>query len=347
MEHAGVHLARKRASGGKPEPQVDTADVAIGQPEPPAGSMPGVVVRAHGLWYEVRTREPARTWIATMRGILKKRARRTDIVAVGDHVWISDAGEGEAVIDLVEPRHSVFARTARNTRDVEQVILANPDQVVLVFAAREPEPHLRMLDRFIILAERQELPVRIVVTKLDLEDELHPEDPLGPAPDRFAVYEAIYPVHYVSAETGAGLEELRAVLAGRITVVAGPSGVGKSTLLNALDPGHERETGEVSEATGKGRHTTIGAQLYEIASDTYIADTPGMRSLAMHAVPEEELEWCYREFRPYLGECRFRGCTHLHEPGCAIREAVEAGVIAEERYESYRLVRAESAGQNH
>jgi ribosome biogenesis GTPase len=307
--------------------------------------MPGVVVRAHGLWYEVRTNEPPQTWIATMRGVLKRRARRTDIVAVGDHVWISDAGEGEAVIDVVEPRHSVFARTARNTRDVEQVILANPDQVLLVFAAREPEPHLRMLDRFIILAERQELPIRIVVTKLDLEEALSPEDALGPAPDRFAAYEAIYPVHYVSATTGAGLDALREVLSGQISVVAGPSGVGKSTLLNALDPGHERETGEVSDATGKGRHTTIGAKLYQVGPETFIADTPGMRALAMHAVPEDELEWLYREFRPYLGECRFRGCTHMHEPGCAIRDAVEAGEIPAERYESYQMVRAESASE--
>lgn len=339
---AGVHLARKRA-GKKREPTTD--ETAAGRQEPPPGAMPGVVVRAHGLWYEVRTQEPPRTWIATMRGVLKKRARRTDIVAVGDQVWITDAGEGEATIEVVEPRHSVFARTARNTRDVEQVILANPDQVLLVFAAREPEPHLRMLDRFIILAERQDLPIRIVVTKLDLEDALPPDDPLGPAHERFAPYEALYPVHYVSAETGAGLETLREALAGRITVVAGPSGVGKSTLLNALDPEHERETGEVSEATGKGRHTTIGAQLYQIGPDTFIADTPGIRALAMHAVPEDELEWLYREFRPYLGECRFRGCTHMHEPGCAIREAVEAGEITAERYESYQMVRAESAGQ--
>jgi ribosome biogenesis GTPase len=244
----------------------------------------------------------------------------------------------------VEPRHSVFSRTARNTRDTEQVILANPDQVLLMFAAREPEPHLRMLDRFIILAERQDLPIRIVVTKMDLEQDLDEADPLGPAPERFADYEAIYPVHYVSSTTGGGVEELREALAGRISVVAGPSGVGKSTLLNLLDPERRRETGEVSEATGKGRHTTIGAQLYEIGPDTFIADTPGMRSLAMHAVPEEELEHLYREFRPYLGGCRFRGCTHVHEPGCAIREAVAEGAIPEDRYESYLLVRAESAG---
>jgi ribosome biogenesis GTPase len=336
-------LARKRKSS-KSSPRSEDAQADAVAQAPPAGAMRGVVIRAHGLWYEVRTREPEQTWIATMRGVLKNRARRTDIVAVGDNVWITDAGDGEAVIHTVEPRHAVFARTARNTRDIEQVILANPDQVLLVFAAREPEPHLRMLDRFIILAEMQELPVRIVVTKLDLEAELHPEDALGPAPERFADYEAIYPVHFVSAETGDGLDELREALSGRITVVAGPSGVGKSTMLNALDPGHRRETGDVSDATGKGRHTTIGAQLYEIGPETFIADTPGIRSLAMHAIPEDELDWCYREFRPYLDSCRFRGCTHLHEPGCAIREAVAAGAIPEARYESYCLVRAESAG---
>jgi ribosome biogenesis GTPase / thiamine phosphate phosphatase len=306
--------------------------------------MHGIVVRAHGLWYEVRTSNPQSTWIATMRGVLKKQDRRTDIVAVGDLVWISDAGDGEAVIERVEPRQSVFARTARNTRDTEQVILANPDQVLIVFAAREPEPHLRMLDRFIILAERQRLPVRIVVTKTDLEQDLDVDDPLGPAEERFALYESIYPVHFTSPVSGQGLDELREVLAGRISVVAGPSGVGKSTLLNALDPGHHRETGEVSEATGKGRHTTIGAQLHEIAPGTFIADTPGMRALAMHAVPEEELEWCYREFRPFIGQCRFGGCTHVHEPGCAIRDAVRQGDISPERYESYVMVRAESAG---
>jgi ribosome biogenesis GTPase / thiamine phosphate phosphatase len=312
--------------------------------EAPADAMRGIVVRAHGLWYEVRTSTPQETWIATMRGVLKKQARRTDIVAVGDLVWISDAGDGEAVIERVEPRRSVFARTARNTRDTEQVILANPDQVLIVFAAREPEPHLRMLDRFIILAERQQLPVRIVVTKTDLEQDLDADDPLGPAEERFAAYDAIYPVHFTSPVTGAGLLELREALAGRISVVAGPSGVGKSTLLNALDPRHHRETGEVSEATGKGRHTTIGALLHEIAPDTFIADTPGMRALAMHAVPEDELEWCYREFRPYLGQCRFGGCTHVHEPGCAIRDAVRQGDIPAERYESYVMVREESAG---
>lgn len=336
-------MARARRQPRKTERPSDAELVEALRQAPPEDALQGVVVRAHGLWYEVRTRDPDTTWIATMRGVLKKQARRTDIVAVGDQVWITDAGEGEAVIESVEPRHSVFSRTARNTRDTEQVILANPDQVLIVFAAREPEPHLRMLDRFVILAEQQELPVRIVVTKIDLEDRVPADDPLGPARERFRIYEPIYPVHYVSSTTGAGIEALREALDGRISVVAGPSGVGKSTLLNALDPEGRRDTGAVSEATGKGRHTTIGAQLYEIAPGTFIADTPGIRSLAMHAVPEDEIEWCYREFRPYLDQCRFRGCTHIHEPGCAIREAVAAGAIPEERYESYVLVRSESA----
>ena len=323
--------------------QAEDAEAALHQ-KPPENAIRGVVIRAHGLWYEVRTQHPETTWIATMRGILKKRAKRTDIVAVGDHVWISDAGDGEAAIETVEPRRSVFSRTARNTRDTEQVILANPDQVLIVFAAREPEPHLRMLDRFIILGERQDLPIRIVVTKLDLEQDLNEQDPLGSARERFRDYERIYPVHYVSVVSGDGMDELAEALKGRISVVAGPSGVGKSSLLNVLDPDNRRDTGEVSEATGKGKHTTIGAQLYEIGPETFIADTPGMRSLAMHAVPEDELDWCYREFRPYLDSCRFRGCTHIHEPGCAVREAVANNEIPEERYESYVLVRTESVG---
>lgn len=308
---------------------------------PPDGAVSGTVVRAHGLWYEVRTDRDAKSWIATIRGNLKQQSKRTDIVAVGDRVWISDAAEGEAVIEAVEPRRAVFARTARNTRDTEQVILANPDQVALVFAAREPEPHLRMLDRFIILAERQDLPVRIVVTKTDLELDLPVDDPLGAATQRFSMYEPIYPVHYVSTVTGEGLASLRSAFQGRITVVAGPSGVGKSSLLNALDPDNRRETSAVSEATGKGRHTTIGAQLYQIDDGTFIADTPGMRSLAMHAIPVDELDWSFREFRPFVDGCRFRGCTHVHEPGCAVRAAVERGAISRDRYESYQLVRAD------
>lgn len=296
---------------------------------PPAGALSGLVVRAFGLWYEVRLRDEPRALLATVRGLLKRRRLKTDVVAVGDRVWVTDVGEGEGVIETVEPRTRVLARTARQTNDVEQVILANADQVLFVFAVRDPDPHLRMLDRFLILAELQELPARIGVSKIDLEE--FPDQ----AAALFGPYAGAYPVHYYSVRTGEGLSELGQALAGKVTAIAGPSGVGKSSLLNALDPEGRRAVGVISEATGKGRHTTTAARLYEIAPETYVADTPGMRSLAMHAVAADRLDGCFPEFRPYLRHCFYQDCTHVGEPDCAVREAVAAGGIPLPRYESY------------
>lgn len=303
--------------------------------DPPSGSHRAKVVRAHGLWYEVKPVNGHRagaTVIATMKGSLKKNRRRTDIVAVGDWVWITDLPDNEAVIELVEARTSVLVRTARHTRDTEQVILANPDQVCFTFAIEDPEPHVRMLDRFIILAEMQHLPVRIVVNKADLASAEHIEE-------LFGTYQCLYPVHVVSAESGQGVQELRDALGGKTTAIVGPSGVGKSSLLNAIDPHYRRDTGEVSGATGKGRHTTIGSRLYEIGDDTWVADTPGMRALAMHAINPVHLDEYFVEFRPFLGQCFYQDCTHTHEPSCAIHEALAEGTITLERYESYVSLR--------
>jgi ribosome biogenesis GTPase len=191
-----------------------------------------------------------------------------------------------------------------------------------------------MLDRFLILAELQGLPARIAANKIDLDD------PAGHAAALFCPYTGAYPVHEVSARTGAGLPELRAALAGRVTAVAGPSGVGKSSLLNTLHPEGDRAVGDISEATGKGRHTTTAARLYEIGPDTFVADTPGMRALAMHAVDADRLPSCFPEFRPYLDHCLYPDCTHVSEPGCAVREAVEVAAIPHQRYESYAALRA-------
>ncbi len=303
---------------------------------PPPGSHRAKVVRAHGLWYEVkpvRDHRAGETVIATMKGLLKKQRRRTDIVAVGDWVWITDLPDNEAVIETVEPRKSALIRTARHTRDTEQVILANPDQVFFTFAITDPEPHTRMLDRFIILAEMQDIPVHIVVNKAELATPQHVEEVFG-------VYRQLYPLHVVSAHTGQGVAALRGALLGKTTAIAGPSGVGKSSLLNAIDPLHRRDTAEISDATGKGRHTTIGSRLYEIDDDTWVADTPGMRALAMHAIDADNLDSYFVEFRPFLGECYYQDCTHTHEPGCAVQEAVERGVISRERYESYVSLRS-------
>lgn len=273
--------------------------------------------------------------IATVRGQLKRRRRGTDIVAVGDRVWLARLPDAEAVIEYVEPRIRTLGRTARHTRDVEQVILANPDQVMFVFAVRQPEPHLRMLDRFIILAELQEIPIHIVVTKMDL---VHSAGRQA-ARAMFADHERSFPVHYVSAVTGEGMDGLRAALEGKITAFAGPSGVGKSSLLNVLDPEERRDIGDVSTATGKGRHTTVGARLHNLGNGTFVADTPGMRAITMVAVPADRLDWSFRELRPYLGECHYRDCTHLHEPGCAVLQAVERGEIPPSRYQSYVSLR--------
>lgn len=320
----------------KPRSQSETDTKKASEGAPPDGSHRAKVVRAHGLWYEVKPVDHHRagaTVIATIKGNLKRQKRRTDIVAVGDWVWISDLPDDEAVIEMVEPRSSALVRTARHTRDTEQVILANADQVFFTFAIADPEPHTRMLDRFIILAEMQNIPIHIVVNKAEIATPEQIEDVFG-------VYRGLYPLHVVSAHTGEGVADLRQHLTAKTTAVAGPSGVGKSSLLNAIDPEHRRDTAEISLATGKGKHTTIGSRLYEIDDDTWVADTPGMRALAMHAVNPEHLDEFFVEFQPFLGDCFYQDCTHVHEPTCAIRDAVRAGRITTDRYESYVSLRA-------
>lgn len=301
--------------------------------------LPGVVVRAYGKYVDVRLHDEPRTLLSTLKGTLKRERRRTNLVAVGDRVSVIDVGEGEGQIEAVAARDRVLARLARHTRDVEQVILANPDQVLFLFAIKEPEPHRRMLDRFLVLAESQGLPALIGINKIDLVEGSDGErsDDI----DHFlSDYRRIYPVFTFSVATGHGIDEVRKALDGKITAVAGPSGVGKSSLLNVLDPGGERGVGAISGATGKGRHTTTATRLYRIAPDTWVADTPGIRALAMHAVESGSLDSYFPEFRAFLDECFYPDCTHVHEPGCAVRTAVEEGVVPRTRYESYVSLRA-------
>ena len=308
--------------------------------EAPPGSVHGTVVRAFGKYFEVAPDSEAEvpTLLCTVRGTLRRDRRKTDLVAVGDRVAYTDQPGGEGQIEWVAPRTRVLARLARQTRDVEQVILANPDQVLFVFAIRQPHPHRRMLDRFLILAESQGIPVVIGINKVDLAGET-PVARRENVDAIFADYRAVYPLIELSVAAGIGLDDLREALDGKITVVAGPSGVGKSSVLNALDPSGERQVGVISDATGKGRHTTTATRLYRLGDDTYVADTPGIRSLAMTGVPPQLLDDCFPEFRPYRGECFYQDCTHVHEPDCAVRDAVVAGIIPAERHASYAALR--------
>lgn len=260
-----------------------------------------------------------------------------DPPAVGDWVEVSAAERGrDSVITAVLPRKSVLARRAAGTTLKRQVLIANVDQVVVVFAAANPEPHMAALDRFLVVAEANRLEARVVVNKVELvdRDELHAM--LEP------VHKAGYPVHYTSVKQHVGLAELREALEGKESVFIGPSGVGKSSLLNALYPGLNLRVGQVSAAYGKGRHTTVGGYLIKLPHAASVADTAGLREVGIWMVPPNELPDCFPEFRPVMDNCRFSDCAHLAEPGCAVRAAVERGYIAESRYDSYVKLRMEA-----
>ena len=297
----------------------------------------GIVVRGRGHHYDVTIlsqpdRPGGEQRMCEVRGRLLQDRGRDTLVAVGDYVWIVPVGSDRGQIERVEERESVLSRQQPGISvAAEDVILANPDQVLVVFAIVEPDPHLRMLDRFLVIAEANELPAVICVNKLDLSSAQNAEA-------LFGLYTRIgYPVIYASTVTGEGIEALRAVLSDRVTVISGPSGVGKSSLLNSIQPGLNITIGEISEVLSKGKHTTRAAQLYALpfGTDTFVADTPGIRELGLYEIDEQSLGFYFREFVPLIHDCRYPNCTHDHEPECAVRTAVEAGDIARERYESY------------
>ncbi len=289
----------------------------------------GVVRKTGGGIYEVRL-DTDDVVPARLRGHLKLEQRTGSAIVVGDRVQLRAHADGSWTIEHVEPRASELARRSPGGGRGARVIVANVDQVVVVLAAARPEPHLRMLDRFLVLCEANYLPAVIVVNKLDL---VSAEELAA----RFAPYAAAgYPLLFTSVLTGIGVEHVRALLHGRTSVLTGPSGVGKSSLLNALEPGLALRTGAVSEAVAKGQHTTVAAELVPLAGGGYVADTPGLRELGLWAVPLEELDTFFPEFEPFLRSCRFTSsCTHTHEPDCAVRDAVADGRIAAVRYDSY------------
>ena len=292
------------------------------------------VVRATGSWYDVL--HDGETVRCRIRGRLRlKGVRSTNPVVVGDEVACEADEGGDYVIADILPRRNYVIRRASNLSKESHIIAANVDQALLMASLRSPETPTEFVDRFLVTCEAYKVPVTILLSKLDLQD--------AEAVAEFrAVYEgAGYRVLEVSVREGRGVEEVRELLAGRTTLVSGNSGVGKSTLIQAIDPSLDIRTGEISESHHKGRHTTTFSTMYPLAGGGAVIDTPGIKGFGLIDIDEAELWHYFPEMMRIGASCRFYNCTHTHEPGCAVTEAVKAGEIAWPRYESYLKIRDE------
>jgi len=293
-------------------------------------NIPGLIIKAQSGFFTVQTSQGP--IVAQLRGRLKKERLKTDVVALGDRVLLRLQPDETPLIQEIEERTRVLSRKSPG-RNVEQILVANPDQAVIIFACAEPDPNFRLLDRFLVMTEREEIPSIICANKIDL---VKPSSAYA----EFGEYKDLgYSVHYTSAISGKGVAKLRKELKDKISVFAGPSGVGKTSLLSAIQPDFVHRTKEVSDVTGKGVHTTVVPVLVAIEGGGYVADTPGLRALGLWDIEPEELDAYFREIRDRVADCEFSDCTHIHEPGCAVIEAVEQGKISPERYDSYRRMR--------
>lgn len=294
-------------------------------------SLPGLIIKAQSGFFTVKTSQGF--VVSQLRGKLKQGRATGDLATIGDHVLVMVLADGSGAIEEVEERARAIVRLdPRPQGNYQQVLLANPDQAVFVFACAHPSPRLKMLDRFLVIAEKQNIPAVIIANKIDLVDD---------AKKIFGLYETIgYRVLYTSTKTGAGIEELKLILAGKISAFAGPSGAGKSSLLNAMQPGLGLAVNEISKAMDKGKHTTVTRELFPLEGGGYVADTPGWKSLALWDTEPEEIDGYFPELRELVQHCQFNDCTHTHEPGCAVRRALDEGKIHRERYESYLRLRS-------
>lgn len=297
-----------------------------------SSSVRGLIVRSQSGFYTVETQ--AGPLVCRLRGRLKRGPKEGDVAAIGDWVKVTQLKDGSGVIEEIEPRTRMLSRMApRPQGEYQQIIIANPDQAVFVFSCAQPEPKLGMLDRFLVIAEKQGIPAIIVANKIDLVTK-------ESAKELFGHYDVLgYPVFFTSALTGQGIPEFKGQLAGKISVLAGPSGVGKSSLLNRVLPHLNLEAREVSQATQKGRHTTVSREMYSLAEGGYVADTPGLKALALWDIEPEELDGYFPEMRSLVEHCQFSDCTHVHEPDCAVQTAVAEGKVHPERYQSYLRMR--------
>lgn len=316
-------LSRKRtivqdATDNKSPSEMPAADTA--------NSLPGRVLRVHRLVSVVET-DDGREFRCATRQLLRSIAiDERNIVTTGDRVWIRPEGTEEGFIERVEPRHGVLTRASRNR---QQILVANVDQVVFVLSLVNPDLKPHLIDRFLASAEQGKLRPLLCLNKVDLVEPADYQPLLG-------MYSQLgIPVLLTSAETGYGVSQLRARLTGKQTVFSGQSGVGKSSLLNAVQPELGLRVREVSETTQKGQHTTTHAELIKLNFGGWVVDTPGIRQFQLWDLRPEEMEGFFPEFRPYVHLCGFPDCTHTHEENCAIKRAVLRRQINESRYTSY------------
>ena len=294
-------------------------------------TLQGLIIKAQSGFFTVETGQGFT--VCQLRGKLKKGRATGDLAALGDKVWITVLDDGSGVIEEVEERKQAIVRLDPRPQGVyQQILLANADQAVFVFACANPNPKLRMLDRFLVITEKQKIPAVIVANKIDLNEN---------AKELFGLYESIgYRVIYTSTKTGEGVDELHEALKKKTSAMAGPSGVGKSSLLNAIQPGLGLAVNEISSAMKKGKHTTVTRQMFPLEGGGYVADTPGWKSLALWDTEPEEMEAYFPELRDLVQGCQFSDCTHTHEPKCAVLAAVEDGRVHRDRFDSFLRLRA-------
>ncbi len=287
----------------------------------------GTVLERDGATYRVDT--PSGEVRAVLRGRFKRGQPK---VVVGDVVQLEPEPGGDLFGVLgVEPRRSLLARRVPEGRGARPVA-ANVDRVVVVTAARNPDPIPQLIDRLLVVAEANAIPAAVVVNKIDL-------DSAGPLADRLRA--AGYPVYRTSTKSREGITEFAHAIRGRTSVVTGPSGAGKSSLLNAVEPGLRLRTREVSARVGRGRHTTVSAVMIPLSGGGFLMDTPGFSEVGLWGIGARDLAHCFPEMRPLTDECRYGDCRHVAEPGCAVRAGVEEGLVARDRYDSYRTLLAE------
>ena len=293
----------------------------------------GLVIRNTGSWYTVKTDDGGQLIDCKIKGNFRlKGIRSTNPVAVGDHVTIVPNNEGTAFITDIADRRNYIIRKASNLSKQSHIIAANVDQAMLVVTVNYPQTSTTFIDRFLASAEAYRIPVVLIFNKVDILD----DDELRYLDMMINLYETVgYECRSISAERGDGVESVMQLLEGKVTVLSGNSGVGKSTLINRLLPDANLRTAEISDAHNTGMHTTTFSEMLPLPSGGYIIDTPGIKGFGTFNIEPEELSGYFKEIFRFSRDCRFSNCTHTHEPGCAVLKAVEDHYIAASRYQSY------------